>query len=115
MSRLILMLALLLTACSSITAGHVVDKEFSAAHDSTMIMPIRTGEVCSGGYGSPPSPRICTPIYTYLPITTHHPDTWTVIIEGHRSFSDDLERRTIEVDKRIFDSLRLGDWYTVPS
>lgn len=107
--------ALLLVACSSsITTGEVTDKEFRPAYDSTWMMPIRSGEVCTGT-GTSNSPRVCTPLYTYIPMTTHHPDAWFVTIEGRPRYDAGLEHRQIEVSKPIFDSLVVGDAYTVPS
>lgn len=94
----------------AITAGKVVEKEFKPAHDTTWYMPVRVGETCSGF----DEYRICTPIYTYIPMTTHHPDAWYLTFEGTNSDSEEVHQRTVQISESVYSAIEKGDWYEIP-
>jgi hypothetical protein len=110
MKRVLLILILLLAACSSLSAGHVVERKFHPAYDWLWMMPIYSGQTCiqSG------TTQVCTPRYTYIPMVMHEPDSWSITIEGQVRYNQDPERRTLGVTEETYDSIEIGDWYEVP-
>lgn len=63
------------------------------------------GETCTGGYGNPPSPRVCTDNPdTHIPGQWHtEPARYLITIE------DGDKKGTLNVPPSVFDAVRVGD------
>lgn len=84
---LIIMVTFLTSGCGSpeVSSGTISAKQFVPAHDTHWLMPMQTGSTCFKSGAS----NICTPIYTYIPETTHHNDAWKIQLEdpdGHHQW-----------------------------
>jgi hypothetical protein len=103
---LLLPLVLLIAACgNSISQGKVIAKGHEDASTSMMMMPIMTGQVCSGS-GTTYSPRVCTPIYTYIPYTVYDDEDWKLeLVNGkHHGW--------LYVSQSVYDTVTVGEFYT---
>lgn len=72
---------------------------------------IQTGSICSGTGNT----RVCTPTYTTIWHTGHHPDRWYITleaceIEGTRQHCRSQER---QVDHGTFDNVAVGDFVSI--
>jgi hypothetical protein len=90
------LLLVLLSGCSrKITSGEVIEKSFTPAHSSVMMIPVvRTiGKVTST---------------TIIPYVYHYSDRYIVKISG---YNKDGERDTASyrVEKAVFETVELGD------
>jgi hypothetical protein len=83
MRALLVAVAIMLVACGTpLTSGIIEAKDYAPAHHTTMLIPQYT-TICSG------QPVVCVQHFTYfLPITTYHPDRWTVTVRGGESLRD---------------------------
>ena len=80
---------LLLASCGpKLEAGTVIDMHYEPEHTTTVIMPIKAGDIT-----------------TYIPTTTTHDEKWTITIE-------DLDRkRQLRVTESDYNAVALGDWW----
>lgn len=94
-SASISMLMFLLACAPDITTGKIIDKEFHEAYSSTHTTMVMSGK-------------------TTIPVTTtdNYPDEWVVIIEG-RNEEKELVKREVEVTEKEYQTLKIGDIYTV--
>jgi hypothetical protein len=74
----------------SLKKGAVIEKSYSPAHSSTVMM----------NYGTPQAPIM-------MPLTTDYPESWRVTIEGYDP-KGKFKKRTVSVSKSTFDSVREG-------
>lgn len=82
-----------------ITSGRVVGKQFVAAHDETVMIPIY-GTTCSG------KPTICTThLITMIPTTDHHADAWRLRVE---SCAEKCRQGWIKVSESEYDGTTTG-------
>lgn len=89
-------LAVLLTACGTkITSGEVVEKNFSPAHSTVMVIPL----VRSNGK---------TTSTTLVPFIYHYPDTWTITIGKYSERREEMLYATYRVTKDVFDVVEVG-------
>lgn len=80
----------LLTACTSLTSGHVVDKQFTPAYDW---MDMQCFSYDSKG--------MCT---MRMPVWHHVPDVWELRIEKDDKYD------WWSVDEATFNRTNIGDW-----
>ena len=86
--------SLLLTACSASTvnSGTISDTEYHEAYTSI-------SSVCTGT-----KPMVCHPV------TTHHPEKWTITVDG-TSTEGKTESRTLYVEEPVFNDAQIGETY----
>lgn len=72
---LLIVVLAMVAACGSspVVEGVVSHKQYDPAHDESYLLPIFTGNICTGG-----KIVTCTPQYVYVPQTQHKPDRWRI-------------------------------------
>lgn len=97
----ILALSVLLSGCKpKITSGVVVDKTFKPARTVTQMSPLII----------PTGKSIRT---IMIPRTVRYSEAYTITIETRDSESGETERATYKVQKSVYDSLKIGDFFSV--
>lgn len=88
-----------MTACSSIDAGTVVEKEYEPAY--TVLQPSCAGYNGSGG------------CIAWVQVPIHADEKWTITFENDMFSQDSAdqkrEKRTIEVTEEVYDVVSPGD------
>jgi len=116
----VILLAFGLAGCGSssptVNSGEVVSKNYRPAYTEHWMMPIAHTSCSNSGKS-----QSCTTFYTYIPMTTKHPDRWTVIyrncnvvkkdgsIYKNKDGSNKCFDRTKSVDVEFFNSTEVGD------
>lgn len=84
------MVLMLLTACTSLTSGYVVDKQFTPAYDW---MDLQCFSYDSKG--------MCT---VRMPVQHHVPESWDLRIQNEDKYD------WWSVDEATFNRTNIGDW-----
>jgi hypothetical protein len=93
---LILTLVLALTGCGGIDAGTVERKEHQPEDTYFMMMPIQTGQICSG------NPPICTPIMGMFPFWIYDDEDFVLHLR------DGDKTGKVTVDRATYDATAVG-------
>lgn len=88
-------IVLLLTACSGISSGTVIEKHYEGPY--TYSTQQCAGYNANGG---------CT---VWIPIFHHVDEQWVVTLENKEG-----DKGTVEVEKKDYDSIEIGTIYTKP-
>lgn len=115
MKRALILLALLFAACSSepvVRQGVITEKHYDDPDDSyTPGYTIDGGQTCTGGYGNPPSPRVCTdnPDTNIPGHWDHDPAHWRLRLQAD---IDGKRRQSwVDVSRETYDEARVGQAY----
>lgn len=97
---IIMLMACLLFGCAKqITEGTIVDRNFKKAYTEVTQVP---------QYGANGQ------VTHYTTQTTHHPDKWTIVIEGQRSKDGKIVKETYKVSEKEYNKLEKGDYWEAP-
>jgi hypothetical protein len=118
MKKILFILPLFLIACSSepdLTSGTVVNKRFEPAHYETRLQQVYSGQNCSGSGAQ----RVCTPIYTYVPVNDYYPDDWDIQLkacgeEAGKEKISDCRTSWIDVSEEVYNQYGVGKHYPNP-
>lgn len=86
--------------------GTVVGKIDTPAYDSTWLMPVYTGQICSGTGTS----RVCTSTYSYIPMPEHHSETWKLQIQA-KGTNGKLKKGVWYVSQGVFEQVKIGSYF----
>ena len=95
----LLICLLFLCGCERITEGEIYDKEFESAHSETVII----NQVRRIGKSTTVIPT---------PHFRSYPDQWFVSIKQTQE-DGSVKTATYEVSKEIYDSVQVGDYFTI--
>lgn len=86
--------------------GTVIGKVDTPAYDSTWLMPVMIGQSCSGTGTS----RVCTPLYSYIPMPEHHSETWKLKIEA-KTDAGKVKHGVWYVSQQVFEQTKIGSYF----
>lgn len=102
--------ALALAGCGGdITEGKVVERKVEPEKSYVVIIPIKTGDICTSSKVGSSTIRTCTPIYTYLPYTHYDDQDWVLKLED--CSQDKCRYGKVYVSEAVYLGTKLGDHY----
>lgn len=95
----ILAFVLVLTGCGDMEAGEVTRKEYQPERTYFMMLPVQTGQICSG------NPPTCVPIMGMFPFWIRDDEDWVLHLR------DGDKTGKANVSQNTYDGLDVGEWY----
>jgi hypothetical protein len=88
---LVVVLALVVVGCGGIESGTVEKKSYEPENTYFMMLPIQTGQICSG------NPSICTPIMSMFPFWIHDDEDYVLHLrDGEKTGKVTVSQQTYE-------------------
>lgn len=87
--------------------GTVIQKIDQPAYDSTSLLPVYSGETCTGG-----KYNVCTPHYSYIPYQVHHAEQFVLVLNVCDSTGEKCRTRKVSIGQADWSRIRVGDFWT---
>lgn len=102
--------ALALAGCGGdITEGKIVERKVEPENSYVIMLPIKTGDICTSSKVGNSTIRTCTPIYTYFPYTHYDDQDWVLKLED--CSQDKCRYGKVYVSEAVYLAAKLGDHY----